>query len=342
MLGSTLIHSAPSLRWQVCSAWSPAQPLSVLVDHTTIITIRQLLSARQLDLAIFLRSLGSLRLAPALSSATSQWNGSSSCSLKGIRYLQCSTLTVSYLHLLVLCLAPCSHHVCFLGSTNLCGSRLYCARVQHVSCTFWLSLSVTQSVVAPTHSSLQRSTVMLRQPVLGSFQPVTPALVTTGTSILHLSQYSPCSRATSSDSHHPTLHEFAHTDATTGFLLQRNTFIHSVFRRSAYVCKHSVAQHFHYSHVNVASCIESSHLWMSHIESECVMLPLDVSCYLWMHHVILNQVTSDWVMLPRFTLSSVTYTYTYIEKPLRVSYISTVLASVVSNGLPPTLHLKFL
>ena len=133
-------------------------------------------------------------------------------------------------------------------------------RVQHVFCTVWLFLFVTQSVVAPRHNSPRRSlaTVMLRQPVLGSFQPVTPALATTGTPILHLSQCSP--RSTSSASHHPALHEFAHTDANTGFLLQRNTFIHSVFRRSAYVCKHSVAQHFHYSHVNVASCIESSHL----------------------------------------------------------------------------------
>jgi len=50
-------------------------------------------------------------------------------SLEGIRYLQCSALaaTVSYLDLIVLRLAPCSHHVCFLGSTDLCGSRLYCA-----------------------------------------------------------------------------------------------------------------------------------------------------------------------------------------------------------------------
>jgi len=30
-----------------------------------------------------------------------------------------------------------------------------------------------------------------------------------------------------------------------------------------------------------------------------------------------------------------------IEKPLRVSHVSTVLASVVSTMLPPTLHLKF-
>jgi len=43
---------------------------SVLVDRTTIITARQLLSARHLRLSTFLRSLGLLRLAPALCSAT--------------------------------------------------------------------------------------------------------------------------------------------------------------------------------------------------------------------------------------------------------------------------------
>jgi len=61
-------------------------------------------------------------------------------------------------------------------------------------------------------------------------------------------------------------------------ILETNTHIHS----------HSGAQHFHNLHVNASCGSESSHFWMGHIESECVMLPLYVSCSLWMHHVILN------------------------------------------------------
>jgi len=88
----------------------------------------------------------------------------------------------------------------------------------------------------------------------------------------------------------------------------------------------------------IKSPLEGSYwIWMRHVTSRCLVLPHET----WIHHVVLNQVTSNCVMLPCFTLSSVTYTYTCIENPLPVSHISTVLASVVSNTLAPTLHLKF-
>ena len=53
-------------------------------------------------------------------------------------------------------------------------------------------------------------------------------------------------------------------------ILETNTHIHS----------HSGAQHFHNLHVNASCGSESSHLRMDHLESERVMLPPDVSCYL--------------------------------------------------------------
>ena len=165
--------------------------------------------------------------------------------------------------LLALRLAPCLHHVCFLPSFKLiCGPRLYCAsRTTCLLCFLVVSLCHTEPECTRnnTHISPQPSTVMLRQPVLGSFQPVTPALVTTSTPILHLSQCSP--RSTSSASHHPALQKFAHADTTTRFLLQRNTFIH-VFSVAQHMYVQSVAQHFYNSesHMNAACCIESSHL----------------------------------------------------------------------------------
>jgi len=84
----------------------------------------QVLLARQLGLAIFLRSSGLLRLAPVLCSAT--WYGSLSYSLKKIRYQQCSALSVFYLDLLALRLALCSLYVCFLVSTVLWFSLVLC------------------------------------------------------------------------------------------------------------------------------------------------------------------------------------------------------------------------
>jgi len=84
----------------------------------------QVLLARHLGFAISLRSLGLLRLAPVLCSATCY--GSLSYSLKRIRYQQCSALSVSYLDLLTLRLAPCSLYVCFLVSTVLWFSLVLC------------------------------------------------------------------------------------------------------------------------------------------------------------------------------------------------------------------------
>ena len=66
----------------------------------------QVLLARQIGLAIFLRSLGLLPLAHVLCSATCY--GSLSYSLKKIRYQQCSALSVFYQDLLALRLAPCT------------------------------------------------------------------------------------------------------------------------------------------------------------------------------------------------------------------------------------------
>jgi len=84
-----------------------------------------------------------------------------------------------------------------------------------------------------THSNLQPSTVMLRQPVLGSFQPVTPALVTTGTRITPLTML-------------PSLHQqcFPSTSTTRICTYSRNNsfptiaqhFHTRLFRHPAYVC----------------------------------------------------------------------------------------------------------
>ena len=70
----------------------------------------------------------------------------------------------------------------------------------------------------------------------------------------------------------------------------------------AHVWTQSVAQHFHHFFYLNASCgSESSHF-------EWIMLPLHVSCYLWMSRAPLNtsrdlkHVTSECVMLPCFTL----------------------------------------
>jgi len=84
----------------------------------------QVLSTQQLGLAIFLRSLGLLRLTPVLCSAICCV--SLSYSLQKIRYQQCSALSVVYLDLLALCLSPCSLYVCLLVSTMLWFSLVLC------------------------------------------------------------------------------------------------------------------------------------------------------------------------------------------------------------------------
>jgi len=195
-----------------------------------------------------------------------------------------------------------------------------------------------------THSSLQPLTVMLRQAVLWSFQPVTPVLVTTGTAILHPSHCSP--RSTSSASHYPALHEC--TYRRKNWLLPTAQHFRTECFPSPSTCMYTqccpALSWFTCGSIlwywlgiklplNGSSC-----LWMCHVTSGCL-------CYLWMHHVDLNlnHVTSECVMLLYFTFSSVTYIYAYIENPLRVSHISTVtvVSSVVSNGFSHTLHLEF-
>jgi len=90
----------------------------------------QVLSARQLGLAIFLRSFGSLHLAPALCSATCY--GSLSYSLKK-NTVPAVLRTLSFLHrfsctascsLLAPCLLPCQHRAVVLACTVPCVRQL--------------------------------------------------------------------------------------------------------------------------------------------------------------------------------------------------------------------------
>jgi len=101
------------------------------------------------------------------------------------------------------------------------------------------------------------------------------------------------------------------TRINTVFPLDHSTFVQSVSLwykvfplRPAHVWTQSAAQHFHHLHVN-ASCGSGSA--SSHFE--WIMLPLHVSCYLWMSRVPLNtscdlvHVTSECVMLAAVCLT---------------------------------------
>jgi len=120
--------------------------------------------------------------------------------------------------------------------------------------------------------------VMLRQPVLGSFQPVTPALVTTGTRITPLTVLPSLPRDQQC---------FPSTSTTRICTYRRNNslpataqhFHTRLFRHPAHVCTvESVIQHFHNSHMNAACC-------MNQVTSEWVILNVKASCYLWMSNV---------------------------------------------------------
>ena len=110
--------------------FAPLAGLHRLISFPTTISSHnhyyrsQVLSARQLGFAIFLLSLGLLRLAPVLCSATCY--GSLSYSLKKMLYQQCSALSVFYLDLLALRVASCSLYVCFLVGTVLWFSLVLC------------------------------------------------------------------------------------------------------------------------------------------------------------------------------------------------------------------------
>jgi len=118
---------------------------------------------------------------------------------------------------------------------------------------------------------------MLHQPVLGSFQPVPRALVTTGTHITPLTVL-------------PSLYQqcFPSTSTTRICTYRRNNSLPATaqhfhtrpFCHPAPVCSkcHPALSWFTYEY---SLLYESSHLWMCHIESKGVMLPLNVSCYLW-------------------------------------------------------------
>ena len=109
------------------------------------------------------------------------------------------------------------HCVLFSARTTYCSllapscvPGLYCASLATcLLCFLVVSLRHKEYSRNSTHSSPQPPTVMLCQPVLGSFQPVTPGLVTpqAGTPLAMLLSLN------LHDFSKPVLHKFAHTDA---------------------------------------------------------------------------------------------------------------------------------
>ena len=138
LLGSTLIHLAPSFRWQVCCAWSPVRWLSV---STTIFTTRQLLSARFGNFAPLWVgnfpppiSFAPLDPCPVLGNFFKQfhicWKEYGTCSAPHSRF----PLSVC-LHCVLLPTRTTS--ASFIWSVVLACTV---PRVQHASCASWLSL----------------------------------------------------------------------------------------------------------------------------------------------------------------------------------------------------------
>ena len=180
--------------------------------------------------------------------------------LFGMNTVPAVLLTITFLPRFM-CIFPCSLLAPSLFSlpAPICGPRLQFTWM--TTCflySFFFSLCHTECSHNNTHSSPQRSTVKLHQPVFESFKPVTPALVMPGTRLSHLSQCYPSS--TRSASHHSALNELAYTDANTGFPLEHSTFIQSVSRHPAHACTYSATQHFHNLHVNTYCGSESCHL----------------------------------------------------------------------------------
>ena len=101
--------------------------------------------------------------------------------IKTVSLLECSALAVFCLASLTLRLAFCSHHFLFRASNDLRSSLVLCLACKCLLCFLVVSLCHAECSRNNTHSSPQPSAVMLCQPVLGSFRPVTPGLVTPGT-----------------------------------------------------------------------------------------------------------------------------------------------------------------
>jgi len=176
--------------WDPLGTFAPLAGLHRLISCPTTISLynhyyrSQVLSARQLSFAIFLRSLAWIGKFPLF-----------------IRFAP---------------LDPCPALGNFLNGSL---SSLEGVRVQ--------------SQLLNTHSNPQPLTVMLRQPVLGSFQPVTQALVTTGTRITPLTML-------------PSLHQqcFPSTSTTRICTYRRNNSLPTIaqhfhtrlFRHPAHVC----------------------------------------------------------------------------------------------------------
>ena len=175
-----------------------------------------------------------------------------------------------------------------------------------------------------THSSLQPSTVMLHQAVLGSFQPVTPVLVTTGTPILHPSQCSP--RSTSSASHHPALHEC--TYRRKNLLPSTAQHFHTECFPSPSTCMYTqccpalswfTCGSILWYWLGIKSLLNgSSCLWMRRITSGCLVLPLNASCglelescHLWMRHVTILHVLQRNLHLRIYRESTASLLYLY-------------------------------
>jgi len=139
-LGSSILLGSTQV--DPLGTFAPLAGLHRLISCPTTISSHkhdyrsQVLSAQQLGLAIFLRSLSLLRLAPVLCSATCY--GSLSYSFRKLRYQQCSALIVFYLDLLALRLAPCSLYVCFLVSTVLWFSLVLCLTESRAAAQAWI------------------------------------------------------------------------------------------------------------------------------------------------------------------------------------------------------------
>ena len=198
-----------------------------------------------------------------------------------------------------------------------------CSSLLSVSCTSWLSLSVTQSVIAATHSSPQPLTVMLCQSVLGSFWSVIPGLVTLATVYPLCTSYSvPLAP--------PTL--LLHT-STTRICIQtlpscwitvlwykvfpfQYTYGHKMFPNTFIIF---TWMHFVAVTVNQVAMNGSCCLCMCHVTAEYLVFP-------WIHHVIsiMSPLNASCYSTSRYS-ASYTYTCQCIIKLLRVSNISTVV-----------------
>jgi len=172
-----------------------------------------------------------------------------------------------------------SHHFLFLASTELRPSLVLFLACKCLLYFLVVSLCHTEGSRSNTHSSPQPSTVMLCQPVLGSFRSIAPGLVMPGKPLCtsHSAPLAP-----------PTLLLKTSTTLICIYTLSSRwitALSYKVFPfRPAHVWTQSAAQHFHHLHANASWGSKSSHF-------EWIMLPLHVSCYLRMSRVTSEQIT---------------------------------------------------